>query len=236
MAEAKPWSVSKLVAALGGALLLASFFLPVVSEAGRRDAQREVLGVGGLRAQIEAQRDLAVVQPLIEPAVQAIERFGEMPNLRNLSSVAAASTELLETAAGLGAPRADELRQAATVLWIARLALWFLPLVGAVQLLVPLATLMRGYAGFFGLVARFLFGLGFALLAAVVLVGVPEGQRPYLGPAVWALLGGSLLMMGASVGGVSRGNWWMVLLADLAIFGAVVGGLVALAEAVSRGH
>ena len=89
---------------------------------------------------------------------------------------------------------------------------------------------------FFGLVARFLFGLGFALLAAVVLVGVPEGQRGYLGPAVWALLGGSLLMMGASVGGVSRGNWWMVLLADLAIFGAVVGGLVALAEAVSRGH
>jgi hypothetical protein len=59
-------------------------------------------------------------------------------------------------------------------------------------------------------------------------------QQEYIGPALWALLAGSLLMMGASLGGVTRSNWWMVLLADLAIFGAVVVGLVALAEKVSR--
>jgi len=230
MAEAKPLSVSKVVAALGGALLLASFFLPLVSASGREDVRREVFGVQGLRAQIEAQRELAAVQPLIEPAVEAIERFTETPSLRNLSSVAAASTELLDTAADLGAPQAKEMRQASTLLGIARLCLWFLPLVGAVQLLVPLVTRMRGYAGFPGLVARFFFGLGFALLAMVPLLGAPSDQQANIGPAVWALLVGSLLMMVASVAGVTRSNWWMVLLADLAIFGATIGGLVAVAE------
>lgn len=234
MVEAKPLSVSKVVAALGGALLLASFFLPMVSDAGREDVRRELFGTRGLRAQIEAQRELAPVQPLIEPAVQAIERFVETPSLRNLSSVASASTELLNTAADLGAPEAKEMRQAATLLGLARLCLWLLPLVGAVQLLVPAVTRMRGYAGFPGLVARFLFGLWFALLAMVPLLGASQSQQDHIGPAVWALLVGSLLMMATSVAGVTRSNWWMVLLADLAILGATVGGLVAFAEKASR--
>jgi hypothetical protein len=234
MAEAKPLSVSKLVAALGGALLMASFFLPLVSAAGREDVRRELFGVKGLRAQIEAQRELAVVQPMIEPALQAIETFTEMPSLRNLSSLAAASTELLDKAADFGVPQAKEMRQASTVLTIARICLWWLPLVGAVQVLAPMLTRMRGYAGFFGLVTRFFFGLGFALLALVPLIGAPSDQQANIGPAVWVLLVGSLLMMVASLAGVTRSNWWMVLLADLAIFGATIGGLVAVAEAVSH--
>lgn len=234
MVEAKPLSVSKVVAAVGGGLLLASFFLPLVSDAGRDDLRRELFGGKGLREQIEAQRELAAVQPLIEPAVQAIERFTETPNLRNLSSLASASSELLGTAAELGAPQAAEMRKVATVLSLARLCLWFLPLVGAVQLLVPAVTRMRGYAGFLGLVARFFFGLGFALLALVPLLGASESQQDHIGPAVWSLLVGSLLMMAASLAGVTRSNWWMVLLADLAIFAATIGGLVALAEKASR--
>ena len=234
MAEAKPLSVSKVIAGVGGALLVASFFLPLASAKGREDARRELFGIKGLRAQIEAQRELAAVQPLIEPAVQAIERFSETPSLRNLSTLAAASSELLETAAGFEPPQANEMRKAALMLSIGRMCLWWLPFVGAVQVLVPAVTRLRGYAGFVGLVARFAFGLFFALLAALPLAGALAEQPEYIGPALWALLAGSLLMMGASLGGVTRSNWWMVLLADLAILGAVVVGLVALAEKVSR--
>ncbi len=235
MVETKPLSISKVVAALGGALLVASFFLPLVSEEGRLDARRELFGVEGLRKQIEAQNDLDAVRPLIEPAVQAIERFGEMPSLRNLSTVAAASTELLDQAASLGAPQANEMRQASTLLTIARVGLWLLPLVGAVQLLVPCITRMRGYAGFLGLVARFVFGLGFTLLALFPLLAASAEQQAHIGPAVWALLAGSLLMMGASLGGVTRSNWWMVLLADVVIFAGVVGGLMKLGDTLARG-
>lgn len=235
MAETKPLSVSKVVAALGGALLVASFFLPLVSEEGRADARRELFGVEGLRKQIEAQRDLEVVRPLIEPAVEAIERFGEMPSLRNLSTVAAVSTELLDQAASLGAPQANEMRQVSTLLAIARVGLWLLPLVGAVQLLVPIAARMRGYAGFLGLVARFVFGLGFALVALFPLLAASAEQQAQIGPAVWALLAGSLLMMGASLGGVTRSNWWMVLLADVVIFAGGVGGLMKLGDILARG-
>lgn len=234
MADAKPLSISKVVAGIGGALLVASFFLPLASEQGREAARREMFGISGLRGQIEAQRDLEVVRPLIEPALQSIEAFTEMPSLRNLSTAAALSSELLDTAAGFAAAEAAEMRKAATMLSIGRMCLWWLPLVGAVQVLVPAVTLLRGYAGVLGLVARFAFGLFFMLIAAILLAGALSERPEFVGPALWVLLAGSLLMMGASLCGVTRANWWIVLLADLAIFAVAVVGLVSVAEKVSR--
>lgn len=231
MAEVKPLSVSKVVAGLGGALLLAAFFLPMVSEEGRGEVRRELTGTQGLRAQFESSRELTAVQPLVEPALQAMEAFIETPSLLRLSGLASASTELLGTAADLGVDQADEMRLAARLLSLARMSLWLLPLAGLVQMLVPAISRLRGYAGVGGLMARFLFGLLFALVAMVPIAGVSEAQRPFIGPAVWSLLTGSLLMMLASVAGVTRSNWWMVLLGDVVILFAVVAGLVGLAEA-----
>lgn len=232
MAEAKPVSVSKVVAGLGGALLIAAFFLPMVSEEGRDEVRRELSGARGLRAQIESSRELTAVQPLVEPALQAMEAFIATPSLLKLSGLASASTELLGTAADLGVDKADEMRLAARLLSLARVSLWLLPLTGLVQLLVPAISRLRGYAGVGRLLARFFFGLVFALVAMVPLAGVSEAQRPFIGPAVWSLLTGSVLMMGASVAGVTLRNWWMVVLGDVVILFGVVGGLVSLAQAL----
>lgn len=217
MADERPLSVTKIVASLGGALLLASFFLPMVSVGDAGDMNRELFGVRDLRKQIEASREMQAVQPLIEPALQEIERFTATPSLKNLSGVAGASREVLDAAASLGAPQAAEMRKASEILGMARLGLWLLPLVGLVQLVSPALSRMRGHAGAPGLVARFVFGLIFALVALMPLLGVEESHQGKIGPAVYALLIGSCLMMGASVFGVTRRNWWAVLLADVAI-------------------
>lgn len=220
LANAEPFSVTKLLAGLGGALLLASFFLPMVdtSKPGASDA----FGIRDLRRQIESTGNLDAVRPLIEPAMQELERFATSPSLKNLTSVAGASGTLLTTAADLGAPEATEMRKIAGILGWVRLGLWLLPLVGLVQLAIPAMSRLRGYAGFLGLVARFFFGWLFLLMALIPIAGAPDAQQALIGPAVWVLLAGAVLMMLASLFGVTRKNWWAVLLVDIAIIAATV--------------
>lgn len=228
----KPLSMSKVVAGVGGALLVASFFLPLVALKADGRTADDFFGVGDLRREIERSRDLEGVRPLIEPALQEFEAFAASPSLRNFSSLIASANKIVGLAvqAGVTPPEA---RQLPTVLSATRWGLWLLPLVGAIQALAPALTLFRGYAGFFGLVARFGFGLLFALIALVPLVAAPVATQAYIGSAVYVALAGGLLMMLAGVLGVTRGNWIFVLLAQGGILGCVVYGiktLVALAE------
>lgn len=232
VSEERSISATKGVAALGGALLIAAFFLPAIDVAAGGAAARDMFGVGEIRRQVEANRDLAAVQPLIEPTLQVLERFAATPSLRNLSSVAGTSREFLETASALPIAEAEEMKLAARILGLARLALWLLPLVGAVQVALPAISRLRGFAGFFGLVARFAFGLVFALLALIPVIGVSEAERPFIGPAVWAMLAGGGLMMAASVLGVTRRNWWAVLLADAGVVAALACVLMIVAGMV----
>lgn len=227
MADERPLSVTRVVASVGGGMLLASFFLPMMS--GGFDIGEE-MGIARLRGQIEASRELQAVQPLIEPALQTIERFVATPSLRNLSGVASASCEVLDTAASLGVAEADEMRRASTLLGRVRLGLWLLPLVGLVQLVTPALSRMRGYAGYLGLVARFVFGLLFALVAAVPLLGVDAAQQQFIGPAAWVLVTGAGLMIAASLFGVTRRNWWAVLGTDLVILVVTCAVIVQLAD------
>ena len=223
--------MTKAIAAAGGSLLIASFFLPLLDTAGGADVGREVFGVKDLRAEIEEVREIEATRPFIEPALQQLELFSARPSLRNLSGLAAAAGEVADAAIGFGV--ADpQLPKVAKILELVRTCLWLLPLVGLVQLVAPLVSLLRGYAGFFPLVARFAFGLLFALVAFIPLAGVPEAEQGLIGPAVWALLAGSLLMMAASVCGVTRSNWWAVLAADVALVVAAGVGLVAFAESL----
>ena len=225
VADPRPLSVTKVMAAAGGSLLIASFFLPLLNTAGGADVGREVFGVKDLRAEIEEVREIEATRPFIEPALQQLELFSARPSLRNLSALAAAAGEVADAAIGFGV--ADpQLPKVARILGLVRTCLWLLPLVGLVQLVAPLVSLLRGYAGFFALVARFAFGLLFAL------AGLPEADQDLLGPAVSALVAGSLLMMAASVFGVTRSNWWAVLAADVALVVAAGVGLVALAESL----
>ena len=107
------------------------------------------------------------------------------------------------------------------------------PLVGALQTVLPLLTRFRGHAGFFGLVARFGFGLVFVTLALIPLLGAP-GARPVLGSAVYAALFGGGLMMAAGMFGVTRSNFVLVFAAQAGVLAAVVFGLRALVEAAQR--
>lgn len=219
------------MAAAGGALLIASFFLPLLDIAAGANVGREIFGVDNLRAEIEELRAVEATRPFIEPALQQLELFSVTPSLRNLSTLAAVSREVLDAAIGFGV--ADpELPRYAKIFGVVRTCLWLLPLVGLVQLLAPLVSRLRGYAGFFGLIARFGFGLMFAFVALIPIAGVPEAQQGLIGSAVWALLGGSLLMMAASVFGVTRDNWLMVLAADVALLIGGGYGVVALAESL----
>lgn len=230
MADSQPFSITKLLAGLGGALLITSFFLPLLdtSQPGASDG----FGIRELRRQIESTRDADVVRPLIEPAMQELERFATTPSLKNLGGVAGVSRELLDTAASLGTAEAAEMRQVAGLLGWLRIGLWLLPLVGLVQLAIPVVTRLRGYTGFLGLVGRFFFGWLFALMALVPIAGAPDAQRALIGPAIWALLVGAGMMMVAGLFGVTRRNWWAVLLADAAIIGATVFAIKAFAEAM----
>lgn len=219
--------MTKLVSAVGGALLIASFFLPLVDMKSGDPAARDLFGVKAMRKEIERSRELAAVQGLIEPALQQMEAFAAGPSLRNLAGVMGATKEILDTVAGAGALPPDA-RQAATAIGAARWALWLVPLVGAVQAALPLLSRFRRHAGFFGLVARFAFGLLFVLLAATPLLGAPEPTRALLGPAVYAALGGGGLMVVGGVFGVTRGNFLFVYLAQAAIVAVVVMGLKTL--------
>lgn len=217
------------MAAVGGALLIASFFLPLLNVAGGADVGREVFGVDNLRAQIEELRSVEATRPFIEPALHQLEIFAVTPSLRNLSALSAAAREVADAAIVFGVED-PELPRYAKVLGLVRTCLWLLPLVGLVQLVTPLVTGLRRYAGLVGLAARFGFGLMFAFVAFVPLAGVPEAQRGLIGSAVWALLVGSLLMMAASLFGVTRRNWWAVIAADIALLIGGGYGVVALAE------
>lgn len=231
VADPRPLSVTKVMAAAGGSLLIASFFLPLLNTAGGADVGREVFGVKDLRAEIEEVREIEAARPFIEPALQQLELFSATPSLRNLSALAAAAGEVADAAIGFGV--ADpQLPKVARILGLVRTCLWLLPLVGLVQLVAPLVSLLRGYAGFFALVARFAFGLLFALVVLIPLAGLPEADQDLLGPAVSALVAGSLLMMAASVFGVTRSNWWAVLAADVALLVGAGVGLVALADSL----
>ena len=106
------------------------------------------------------------------------------------------------------------------MLGLARMALWLVPLVGAVQTALPILSRFRRYAGFLGLVGRFAFGLLFVLLALVPLLGAPESQLP--------LIGGALMIAGG-VFGVTRGNFLFVYLAQAGIVAAVVYAITTLA-------
>lgn len=218
MADTQPFSVTKLLAGLGGALLIASFFLPLIDTA--KPGASDAFGISDLRRNIESTGNVELVRPLIEPTMQALERFATSPSLKNFTDVAGQSGALLNQAADAGAGDAAEMRKIAGVLGWVRLSLWLLPLVGAIQLLIPAISRLRGHAGFLGLVARFMFGWLFLLLALIPILGAPEAQHALFGPAIWTMLVGSALMMVASLFGVTRSNWWAVLLVDI--------GLVAL--------
>lgn len=218
MADSQPFSVTKLLAGLGGALLIASFFLPLI-DTGHPGA-KDAFGISDLRRQIESTSDAELVRPLIEPAMQSLERFATSPSLKNLTDVAGQSGTLLNTAADVGAPEAAEMRKVAGILGWVRLGLWLLPLVGLVQLALPAISRLRGHAGFLGLVARFLFGWLFLLMALVPILGAPDAQRAVIGQAVWFLLTGAALMIVASLFGGTRRNWWAVVLVDIGLIAA----------------
>lgn len=225
--------MTKVVAGIGGILLVASFFLPLVALKADGRTADDFFGVGDLRRHVENSREAEAVRPLIEPALKQFEVFASSPSLRNFSSVIASANEILGLVvrSGVGPPEA---RQLSTVLGATRWGLWLLPLVGAVQALAPALTLFRGHAGFFGLVARFAFGLLFALVALIPLLGAPESTQAYIGSAVYVALVGGLMMMLAGVLGVTRGNWIFVILAQGGILAGVVYGLKTLAEMTQR--
>lgn len=228
----RPLSLTKLTAAIGGVLLVASFLLPLVDMKGGGLAATDVFGVGSMRRQIERSRELEAALPLIEPALQQLQAFGDGPSLRNLSKLMGTTKEIVDTvrAVGVAPPEAHAL---STVLGATRLGLWLVPLVGVVQAALPAVTRFRGYAGFVGLVARFAFGLVFVTLAALPLALWPEA-RPFLGPAVYASLLGGALMMASGVAGVTRGNFVFVLLAQAGVLAALMLGLRALYMAAQR--
>lgn len=235
----------KLAAVVAGGLIVASFFLPAVDVKAGGAVARDMFGVKVMRAQIEASRNLSLVEPLIEPALRSYETFAETPSLRNLSTVCAATKEILDKTMPLLAARADmkhetrplgqrlpfkeEVQVVTTALGAARLALWLLPVIGLIQTIAPLVTLRREDSGLFGygaLVSRFLFGLILLLLAVVPVLGVSDAERPFIGPAVWALLAGSGMMVVAGVAGVNRSNWWYVWLTQAALLAGLIGFIV----------
>jgi len=227
-----PLSLTKVTASVGGALLAASFFLPLVDMRAGGSAAADVFGVESMRRHIERSRELDSVKPMIEPALQQLDTFGAGPSLRNLSRLVGATKEIVDAVVATGVAPA-EARTASSVLGTTRLGLWLVPLVGALQTVLPLLTRFRGYAGFFGLVARFGFGLVFVTLALIPLLGAP-GARPFLGAAVYAALFGGGLMMAAGMFGVTRSNFVLVFAAQAGVLAAVVFGLRALVEAAQR--
>lgn len=210
---------------------MVSFFLPLLDTS--QPAARDGFGIRELRREIDATRGVEAVRPLIDPALKALEKFGASPSLYNLAGVTGTTRELLDTAAAVGLPEADQMRKVAGMLGWVRLALWLLPLVGLVQLAIPAVTRLRGYTGFLGLVGRFFFGWLFTLLALIPVLGAPDVQRALIGPAIWTLLVGAALMMIAGFG-VTRRNWWMVILANIAIIGATIFAIKAFADAMQR--
>ncbi|WAS98495.1 hypothetical protein [Nannocystis punicea] len=227
-----PLSLTKVTASIGGALLAASFFLPLVDLRAGGPAAADVFGVASMRRQIEGSRELDSVKPLIAPALQQLDTFAAGPSLRNLSRLVGATKEIVDTVVATGVAPA-EAKMASSALGTTRLALWLVPLVGAFQAVFPLLTRFRGYAGFFGLLARFGFGLVFVTLALIPLLGAP-GARPFLGLAVYAALIGGGLMMASGMCGVTRGNFLLVYAAQGGVLAAVVFGLRALVEAGQR--
>lgn len=227
-----PLSLTKVTASIGGALLAASFFLPLVDVQAGGPAAADAFGVESMRRRIEHSREIEVVKPMIAPALQLLDTFGGQPSLLNLSRLAGTTKGIVDTviATGMAGP---ELNTVSTVLAATRLSLWMVPLVGLVQLVLPLLTRFRGYAGFFGLVARFGFGIVFVTLATVPLLGAP-GARPFLGPAVYASLIGGALMMASGMCGVTRRNFPLVFAAQAGLLAAVVFGLRALVELAQR--
>lgn len=228
----EPLSLTKVTASIGGALLAASFFLPLVDMKGGGAATADAFGVAAMRRQIEGSREYEAVKPLIAPALQQLDAFGAAPSLRNLSMLVGATQEIVDMAADVGVAPV-ETRALSSVLAATRLGLWLVPLVGAVQAVLPLLTRFRGHAGFLGLVARFGFGIVFVTLAVIPLLGAPEA-RPFFGPAVYASLIGGGLMMASGMAGVTRGNFLFVFAAQAGVLGAVVFGLRALVEAAQR--
>jgi hypothetical protein len=227
-----PLSLTKVTASIGGVLVAASFFLPLVDMRAGGAATADAFGVTSMRRHIERSRGLEGVKPLIEPALEQLEAFGAGPSLRNLSRMIGATKGIVDTviATGMAPPEAEK---ASSVLGTTRMGLWLVPVVGAVQLALPLVTRFRGYAGLIGLVARFGFGLVFVTLALIPWLGAPEA-RPFFGPAVYAALLGGGLMMASGLLGVTRGNFPYVFAAQGAVLAAVVLGLWTLVEAAER--
>ena len=219
------------MAGAGGALLIASFFLPLLDVRGGADVGREVFGVPDLRAEIEELRSVEATRPLVEPALLQLEIFSASPSLRNLSTLTAASREAAQAAIVFGVED-PELPRYVKILGLVWTCLWLLPLVGLVQAIVPLVSRLRGYADYVGLVGRFVFGLLFSFVALIPVAGVAEQHQGLIGSAVWALLAGSLLMMAASVFGVTRRNWLAVLATDVALLMAAGFGVVKLADSL----
>jgi hypothetical protein len=225
----RPFSVTKVISGIGGLLLVAAFLLPVVDVKGGGAAAGDLFGIRQMRREIERSRELEAAKPLIEPALKQLDAFADSPSLRNLAAVIGTTKEIVDTAAG-AKMLPPEARDASTVLGASRAALWLVPLVGVVQTVLPLLSRFRGYAGFLGLVARFAFGLLFVLLALTPLLGAPPAAQPYIGSAVYAALIGGALMVAGGVGGVTRGNFVFVLLAQAGILAVVFYGLKTVAE------
>lgn len=234
MAQHEKLSVSKLVAAVGGALLVAAFFLPVVDVKAGGAAARDMFGVKAMRQEIERSRDLSLVQPLIEPALKSYEAFAETPSLRNLSAVCGVTKEILETTLTLPIPHRTDVEIAVGILKVVRPVMWLLPLVGLIQLVLPLATIRRGHAGFVGLVSRFWFGLILLLMALIPVLGVSDAERPFIGSGVYALLAGAAAMVGAGVFGVTRQNWWYVFLVQGLLFVGLIAFIVLAVQTASQ--
>lgn len=217
--------MTKLVSAIGGVLLIASFFLPLVDTKGA--GADDLFRISSMRAEIERSREFDGAAALIEPALKQLEVFAAGPSLLNLAGAIGATTEILDTIARAGALPSDA-RQASTALTAVRWSLWLVPLVGAVQAALPLLARFRRYAGFFGLVGRFGFGLLFVVLALTPMLGAPEATRALLGPAVYAALIGGAMMMVGGVFGVTRGNFIPVFVAEAGLVAALVMGISAL--------
>lgn len=225
----RPFSVTKVISGIGGILLVASFLLPLVDVKGGGVAAGDLFGVQRMRKEIERSREFEAVKPLIEPALQQLEAFAGSPSLRNLATLIGSTKEIVDGTAGL-VTSPEDARSASIVLGASRWALWLVPLVGAIQSALPLLSRFRGFAGFFGLVARFAFGLLFLLLALTPVLGAPPEVQPYIGSAVYAALIGGALMIAGGVCGVTRGNAIFVLLAEAGILAVVFYALKTLAD------
>ncbi len=211
--------------ALGGLLLIASFFTPLFGDTQGAEDNPLAEVMRDFNSKLSQAREARDSLPpeyvhTIDSAAEHATALLATPSPKNLAWLSADGIDLLSIAELQNSDLKRDLKGPKLALRGFLVVLLAMPIIGAYLAIRGVKTRFKTQSTL-GLVLCFFAGFFYASIGTIAIVSVPARAQDLIGPACWLLTAGGGLLLFTSIFGVSRTTWWRAYLLYIA-------GLIAL--------